>query len=390
MAASLLALVAITAGLYAGVRWLYDNRTRSALPPAAVIAPPKAPAASPALSEPEVAPRHPLERAAPATPLTLDNSDAALLADMSRLAGVHGLLQWLLPTNVVRHIVATVDALPRRQVPLQVLPTRPVPGNFVVSQYDDETVIGSDNGERYLPYVHLLTSIDPAAAASSYRRFYPLFQQAYRNLGYPKGYFNDRLIEAIDDALATSEVPTPIRVEAPRAMWRYVDPDIEALSAGQRILLRMGEANVEAVRAWLKAFRASVVEVPPVPDDAGATYRRAAKTRLTVLLETSRAAAIRVCVRRVWRNSGISLSPTARFAIAWTQRAARTRNPPEGPPIAWPKTHSTRRYEGRCQYGAKLEASPRPVCATPHRTTLLIVIESSAVSSGAKFARRLV
>jgi hypothetical protein len=261
VAASVLALVAMTAGLYAGVRWFYDHGTRSTLPAAAVTTPPTAPAVSPAPSEPAVAPRYPLEQAAPATPLTLDNSDAALLSEMSRLAGVSGLLQWLLPTNVVRHIVATVDALPRRQVPLQVLPTRPVPGNFVVSLHDDETVIGSVNGERYLPYVHLLTSIDPSAAASSYRRFYPLFQQAYRMLGYPKGYFNDRLIEAIDDALATPEVTTLIRVEAPRAMWRYVDPDIEALSAGQRILLRMGEANAAAVRAWLKAFRASVVEV---------------------------------------------------------------------------------------------------------------------------------
>ncbi len=258
MAASVLALVAITAGLYAGVRWFYDHGARSTLP-AAVTTPPTAPAVSPAPSEPAVAPRYPLEQAAPVTPLTLDNSDAALLAEMSRLAGVSGLLQRLLPTNVVRHIVATVDALPRRQVPLQVLPTRPVPGNFVVSQHDGETVIGSVNDERYLPYVHLLTSIDPSAAASSYRRFYPLFQQAYRNLGYPKGYFNDRLVEAIDDALATPEVPTPIRVEAPTAMWRFVNPDLEALSAGQKILLRMGEANAQAVRAWLKAFRRSVV-----------------------------------------------------------------------------------------------------------------------------------
>jgi hypothetical protein len=202
---------------------------------------------------------HPLEQVPPATPVTLDASDAELLAGISRLSGVHGLMQWLLPTQVIRHIVATVDALPRRQVPVQVLPIRPVPGRFIVVQQGGEDAIGAENDQRYSPYVRVLTSIDPPAAASLYRRFYPLFQQAYRELGYPTGYFNDRLVEAIDDALATPEVAPPLRVEAPSAMWRYADPDLEVLSAGQKILLRMGQSNAGAVRAWLKAFRASIV-----------------------------------------------------------------------------------------------------------------------------------
>ena len=92
----------------------------------------------------------------------------------------------------------------------------------------------------------------------AYRNFYSLFQRAYQELGYPDRYFNDRLVEAIDDSLATPEIPPPIRVEAPSVMWRYVDPHLEALSAGQKILLRMGQANAHEVKAWLAAFRKSV------------------------------------------------------------------------------------------------------------------------------------
>ena len=36
-----------------------------------------------------------------------------------------------------------------------------------------------------------------------YKQYYPLFQQAYVDLGYPEGYFNDRLVEVIDHLLAT-------------------------------------------------------------------------------------------------------------------------------------------------------------------------------------------
>jgi hypothetical protein len=257
VAGSLVALVAVAAGLYAGLRWLLDNRTRPSPPPVAVVAPPTVQErTAPGGRAP--APQHRVEEVRTATLPTLGNSDAALLEEISRLTIGHGLMQWLLPSQVVRHIVATVDALPRRQVPVQVLPTRPVPGSFMVAQHGDETVIGTKNGERYLPYVRLLASVDPKAAASLYRRFYPLFQQAYRELGYPTGYFNDRLVEAIDDVLATPDAPPPLRVEAPSAMWRYVDPDLEALSAGQKILLRIGQPNAQVVRRWLTAFRASV------------------------------------------------------------------------------------------------------------------------------------
>jgi len=257
VAGSLVALVAVAAGLYAGLRWLLDNRTRPAPPPVAVVAPPTVHERA-APGEPAPAPQHRLEEVRTTALPTLANSDAALLEEISRLTIGHGLMQWLQPSQVVRHIVATVDALPRRQVPVQVLPTRPVPGSFMVARHGDEAVIDAKNGERYLPYVRLLASVDPKAAASVYRHFYPLFQQAYRELGYPTGYFNDRLVEAIDDVLATPDAPSPLRVEAPSAMWRYVDPDLEALSAGQKILLRIGQPNAQVVRKWLTAFRASV------------------------------------------------------------------------------------------------------------------------------------
>jgi len=40
----------------------------------------------------------------------------------------------------------------------------------------------------------LAEKVDAKAFMAVYTRFYPLLQQAYRELGYPKGYFNDRLV----------------------------------------------------------------------------------------------------------------------------------------------------------------------------------------------------
>ncbi len=258
---AVLAVVVVVATFIAGWQWLGRHNFLRPHAPAEVAVTPWAPR-EPARPAPEAqgtpAPVHPVAPEIVADGLTLESSDAALLSELEKLTGSHGLLRFFHPTELVRRIVATVDALPRHQVPLQVVPTLPVPGRFIVESRGGSAYIGPANPGRYVPYVHLLTSIDPKAAAGAYRRFYPLFQQAYRQLGYPTGYFNDRLVEVIDDALATPKPPTPLHVEAPRAMWQYADPDLEDLSAGQKILLRMGLANADAVRSWIRAFREAI------------------------------------------------------------------------------------------------------------------------------------
>jgi hypothetical protein len=254
IAVGLVVVISIIACLVEGLAWYKRNHPGETPPP---VEAPAATAPAPAESVPQ-SPVHPLEQAAPALPTTPEAGDAALLAELSRLTGTQALSRWIRPANLVRHVVATVDALPRRQVPQQVVPTTPVPGHLVVEAVPGGHVISAENFKRYLPWMHLLLSVEPTAAAGAYRHFYPLFQQAYQDLGYPKGYFNDRLIAAIDDVLEAPEMSSLPRVESPSVMWRYDDPELEALSAGQKILLRIGPVNAKAVRGWLVAFRAKI------------------------------------------------------------------------------------------------------------------------------------
>jgi hypothetical protein len=105
--------------------------------------------------------------------------------------------------------------------------------------------------------------VDAKTAAALYVRFYPLLQQAYRDLGYPQGHFNDRLVAVIDHLLATPQVEGPIRVVQPKVLYEFADADLEARSAGQKLLLRMGTANAARVKARLRQFRAEITSAPP-------------------------------------------------------------------------------------------------------------------------------
>ena len=92
---------------------------------------------------------------------------------------------------------------------------------------------------------------------------YPLFQQAYQELGYPGGYFNDRLVDAIDNALATPDVGGAVALTQPKVLYEYADPALQSLSAGQKALLRMGPDNAAKVKAKLRELRRIIAAQRP-------------------------------------------------------------------------------------------------------------------------------
>jgi hypothetical protein len=258
-------VAAIVAAVNAGVPGWYALRTPPAPPP--VVAPPApppppAPPATPAIANP-VGEAPLAASTAPVEPVPLDHSDAAMRPALSGLFAGHALPPFLHLDRIIRNVVATVDALPRASVSPTVMPVDPVPGHMAVANDGGAPVIAADNDARYTPYVEALKAADMRLAASVYLEYYPLFQQAYQELGYPNGYFNDRLVSVIDLMLATPTIEGPIHLAQPKVVYVYADPALEALPAGQKILLRIGKANADVVKAKLREFRAQITKSPP-------------------------------------------------------------------------------------------------------------------------------
>jgi hypothetical protein len=109
----------------------------------------------------------------------------------------------------------------------------------------------------------LVGSVDTQTLVSTYTRYYPLFQQAYESLGHPPEYFNDRLVEVIDVLLAAPEVPGPIALAQPGVLYEFADPKLEALPAGQKVLIRMGTDNARIVKTRLRELRSELIAKRP-------------------------------------------------------------------------------------------------------------------------------
>lgn len=243
--------------------WLQQPPLEAPRPVAASpVAPPVVEVPPPAVEAPPPI-LHPLDALPPTPPLpSLDASDAPLA---QRLAGLLGAKPWrtlFVPEAIIRRIVATVDNLPRQDAPVKMWPVHPAGGWLATAGADETLSIAPENARRYAAYAAVLRAADITALAALYRDFYPLFQQAYVELGYPQGYFNDRLIVAIDDLLATPEPAAPLRLVQDKVRYRFADADLDRRSAGQKILLRIGVEHARLAKQRLAELRRALARPP--------------------------------------------------------------------------------------------------------------------------------
>lgn len=222
--------------------------------PARVDAPPAAIPVEPLV-------RYPLDPSRHAEVLPpVDQSDPVLIDSLSGLVTRKGLAEFFFVDEIARRFVVTVDNLPRETVALRLRSAKPVPGQTRVRGVDDNIVLSPDNYRRFSPFVRMVDAVDAKTLMDVYARFYPLFQQEYRNLGYPTQYFNDRMVEAIDDLLDAPEVHGPVRLVQPRVLYQFADPELEALSAGQKMMIRMGPENAARIKRKLQALREELTQ----------------------------------------------------------------------------------------------------------------------------------
>lgn len=259
-------VVLVVLALVAGALYYFWSKYPSPVP----AAPPTASrttAPSPAAPRPAI--QHPIEKApaaqtADAASLpVLDDSDTVARSAIATILDNDSLTRLLVPDGIVRHIVATVDALPHKTIATQVLPVRPVSGSLLTATTARGTTIAPENAMRYSVYIGAAESIDIKRLAGFYVRLYPLFQQAYVELGYPKGYFNDRLIGVIDHLLAAPEPLSPVYLSQSKVMYEFADLALEDLSAGQKILVRTGLENERRIKVKLRDIRKALTVEPP-------------------------------------------------------------------------------------------------------------------------------
>lgn len=188
-------------------------------------------------------------------PLPLDTSDGTVKTKLLQLSDYDSLARLIVDDALLKRFVVMTYGLADETLAANnrvlVQPDKP----FRTFQQADKQWIDPASYKRYTPYVDALASIDTASLLQLYTEYKPAIDSIFAEISSPSDNFNDKLAEAIDILLNTPEVPMPVEVYNDSVMYKFKDPQLEALSSPQKQLLRTGPENMRRIKAKLREIK---------------------------------------------------------------------------------------------------------------------------------------
>ena len=239
----LLVLVLLAVGGFSLWRW----KSTSAPQPVAPTVESKPPVAAPA--------------PAPSLPMAEGDSLAKQLgADLSTSPE---LAKWLAEPDIVRRLVAAVNLIAEGSSPRPVLGFLIPAGRFEIVKGGRALHASPKGYARYDMVTRVITSLDPAAIATTYGRVKPYFDSAFAQIGRTGQSFDGVLRQAIGHLTETPIPDAEPELKEKGAVYAYADPKLEELSRAKKQLLRMGPQNAQAIQAWLKKLDEALPKSSP-------------------------------------------------------------------------------------------------------------------------------
>lgn len=207
----------------------------------------------PAAGHTEAPPRpaRPLGGDAEAIALPPLNETDALVRELVQKVSSHPrLAAWLATEDLIRDFTIGVANVAQGQSATRQLTVLRPSSSFQVIQRGNDLVIDPRSYKRYDGIAAAAQSIDAAGVARVYATLKPRIEEAARELGDPS--FDRTLERAIVQLLSTPVPDDPILVQTKGIGYSFVDPKLEALTNGQKHLLRTGPQNARIIKESLR------------------------------------------------------------------------------------------------------------------------------------------
>jgi hypothetical protein len=169
---------------------------------------------------PEPTPEVAEEPEAPAFVLPrLDSSDQLIRDGAVSLTRHEGINTWLGSKQLIRKVVAFTDNVANGNIAKEPAAALAPRGQMVVDEVEEGVyVVNPRSYERFNNATNILLSLDTERSVEFYLLLRPLFQEAYEELGYPSGNFDQVVLSSIGRLLETpkTKVPKSLSYEAPK------------------------------------------------------------------------------------------------------------------------------------------------------------------------------
>ena len=208
--------------------------------------------------------------AAPIVLPPLNETDALVRELVKKISSHPRIAAWLATNDLIRSFTIAVTNVAEGKTPARQLPmVRPSSG-FRILERGGNLIIDPRSYERYDALAAAAASMDADGSARLYATLKPRIEEASRELGVSP--FDRTFERTIVLLLSTPVVDGPIRVEPRGIGYGFADPKLEALTGGQKQLLRMGPRNMRVVQTSLRAIALALgipAERLPAPPGGG-------------------------------------------------------------------------------------------------------------------------
>jgi Protein of unknown function (DUF3014) len=192
----------------------------------------------------------------------LGQMDIFLRALLGSLSASPELARWLATDDLIRQMAHAIDVVSRGQSPARELGVLRPEGPLQTSGTTRTLSINPASYRRFDGIARAVASLDPTAVAAAYRTIQPRLDEAYRALGRTSLSVDQAVATALQVLIDTPAAADPIRLApGPGATLGYADPDLQALPAAQKQLIRMGPENAARVKETLRRIK-TAIETP--------------------------------------------------------------------------------------------------------------------------------
>lgn len=188
----------------------------------------------------------------------LDASDEFVREFVTRLSEHPRLASWLMTDDLAYRFVRSTVALAHGQSPREHSTFMAPTGDFQVLESNGGLVVDPAGYARYNLLTETVSSLSTEDAARLYRQLYPLFEEAFAELGVPNVTFDDMVSQAVDNLIAAEVPTTPPAVAPSSAVYAYTDEGLEARTPAAKHIMRMGPENAQRLQAKLRELREAI------------------------------------------------------------------------------------------------------------------------------------
>lgn len=231
----------VVAGSILALWWLSRAQPPTVNPAPVTMNDPNQPARRP--------PRQPLELP------PLNDSDETIRELVHQLSRDPLLARFLATRELVRGMTLAIVQIGDGRTPVTSLATlRP----SIRLETSASGKVEPANFERWEAAVRALQSIPARDAAQVYVNVKQLFDDAYRELGYPQGDFDLALVKAIRMVNSTPEVPGDLVLQRREGYFEHDIDALRSLPPVQKQLILLGPSHRQRVLSWIQQFAAAL------------------------------------------------------------------------------------------------------------------------------------